>query len=64
MRKRLVDENYFVLYADALDYINPALPIQISDLLIVLAGAFSELWRLRESTSVVNLIGPSSATTS
>ena len=42
LRKRLVDENYFVLYADALDYINPALPIQISDLLIVLAGAFSE----------------------
>ncbi len=42
LRKRLLDEGYFVLYADALDYINPALPIQISDLLIVLAGAFSE----------------------
>lgn len=31
-----------MLYADALDYINPSAPIQISDLLIILAGAFSD----------------------
>jgi hypothetical protein len=30
------------LYADALDYVNPAAPIEISDLLIILAGAFSD----------------------
>jgi hypothetical protein len=34
--------HYAVLYADALDYINPAGPIEISDLLIILAGAFSD----------------------
>ena len=31
-----------MLYADALDYLNPSLPIEITDLLIVLAGAFSD----------------------
>lgn len=42
LRKRLEDMHYAVLYADALDYINPAGPIEISDLLIILAGAFSD----------------------
>lgn len=42
LRKRLEEAGYVVLYADALDYINPALPIEISDLLIILAGAFSD----------------------
>jgi hypothetical protein len=42
LRQRLTDAGYVVLYADALKYINPAAPIEISDLLIVLAGAFSD----------------------
>jgi hypothetical protein len=42
LQKELQDLGYVVLYADALDYINPSLPIEISDLLIVLAGAFGE----------------------
>jgi hypothetical protein len=42
LRKRLEDSLYVVVYADALDYINPAVPIGISELLIVLAGAFSD----------------------
>ncbi len=41
-RKRLRDKGYFVVYADALNYLNPAGPIDISDLLLVLAGAFSD----------------------
>jgi len=34
--------DYFVVYADALDYVNPAEPVDITDLLIALAGAFSD----------------------
>jgi len=36
------DKTYVVLYADALEYVNPAEPVDISDLLMVLAGSFSE----------------------
>jgi len=42
LRTRLEQLDYTVLYADALDYVNPAAPIEISDLLITLAGAFSD----------------------
>lgn len=42
LRQRLTDIGYVVLYADALQYINPAVPIEISGLLIVLAGAFGD----------------------
>jgi hypothetical protein len=42
LKKQLEDLGYIVLYADALDYINPALPIEIADVLIILAGAFSD----------------------
>ena len=42
LRKQLEDEGYVVLYADALDYISPAAPIQIFELLTILAGAFSD----------------------
>jgi hypothetical protein len=42
LRQKLIEQNYFVLYADALDYVNPAQPIDITDLLMVLAGAFSD----------------------
>jgi len=42
LRERLTARGYVVLYANALNYINPAAPIEIPDLLIVLAGAFSD----------------------
>jgi hypothetical protein len=42
LRKRLKDAGVTVLYADALEYIDPASPVEIADLLIVLAGAFSD----------------------
>lgn len=42
LKQRLEKEGYVVLYVDALDYISPSDEIDISDLLIVLAGAFSD----------------------
>ena len=42
LRKQLRDLGYLVLYADAMDYVNPAEPIDISDMLMVIAGAFSD----------------------
>src|SRR5262249_10931704 len=42
LRRRLEENGYLVFYADALEYLNPAEMIDISDLLIVLAGAFSD----------------------
>jgi hypothetical protein len=42
LRKQLQDEGYFVAYANALEYILPAEPVEISDFLLVLAGSFSE----------------------
>jgi hypothetical protein len=42
LQKLLEDQGYFVLYADALEYVNPAEPIGITDLLIAMAGAFSD----------------------
>jgi hypothetical protein len=42
LRKNLEDAGYVVIYADALDYVNTSSPIEISDLLIILAGAFSD----------------------
>jgi hypothetical protein len=42
LRKNLQDDGYFVAYANALDYILPSEPVEISDFLIVLAGSFSD----------------------
>jgi hypothetical protein len=42
LKRRLEAQGYFVLYADALKYVNAAEPIDITDLLMVLAGAFSD----------------------
>jgi hypothetical protein len=42
LREALEEDGYIVLYASALEYINPALPIEISDLLVILAGAFGD----------------------
>ncbi len=46
LKQRLGQEGYIVLYANALDYLNPSGPIDISDLLIAIAGALSD--QLRE----------------
>lgn len=42
LKQRLEAQGYVVLYGDALAYLNPAEEIDISDLLIVLAGTFSD----------------------
>jgi len=42
LKQNLEGLGYVVLYGDALSYLNPSEPIDISDLLIVLAGAFSD----------------------
>lgn len=42
LKKRLEQAGYLVLYADALDYVNPSEPIDVSDFLIVLGGAFND----------------------
>ncbi|MCI0681872.1 MAG: hypothetical protein L0Y71_07185 [Gemmataceae bacterium] len=42
LRKQLQDDDYFVAYANALDYVLPSEPVDISDFLIVLAGSFSD----------------------
>ena len=40
LKRALEIQGYVVLYADALEYVNAAEPIEIGDLLIALAGAF------------------------
>ncbi len=42
LQDALVAEGVFVIYANALDYINPSDELDITDLLIVVAGAFSD----------------------
>ena len=42
LRQKLLAEGYFVAYANALDYVLPSVPVDISDFLLILAGAFSE----------------------
>jgi len=42
LQRALEAQGYFVLYADALEYVNAAEPIEITDLLMVMAGAFSD----------------------
>ena len=42
LRQQLLDKGYFVVYANALDFLLPSEPVEITDFLIVLAGAFSD----------------------
>jgi len=42
LRRVLEGRGYFVLYADALNYVNAAEPVEITDLLMAMAGAFSD----------------------
>ena len=49
LRDALQARNYKVYYANALDYLNPAMPIEISELLMLLAGAFSDAVEQQEN---------------
>ena len=42
LKKRLEEDGYTVLYADALEYVSQSEEVDISNLLIVLAGAFGD----------------------
>src|SRR5216684_771689 len=42
LKQRLEQAGCLVLYADALEYVNPSEPIDVSDFLIVLGGAFGD----------------------
>jgi hypothetical protein len=42
LKDQLEQEGVFVVYANALDYINPSEELDITDLIIVVAGAFSD----------------------
>lgn len=42
LRGELRKQGYVVLYADAMEYVNPAEPVDIADMLMVIAGAFSD----------------------
>lgn len=42
LKQRLEENGYLVLYCDALSYINPSDKVDITDLLIVIAGSFSD----------------------
>jgi hypothetical protein len=42
LKERLEENGFLVVYANALDYLNPAEPVDITELLIVLAAAFGE----------------------
>lgn len=42
LKRQLEEDGYIVFYTNALEYIDPSQPIDITDLLIVIAGAFSD----------------------
>ena len=52
LKKDFEGEGYVVLYGDALKYLNPAQEIDISDLLIVLAGTFSDALEQEEFAGI------------
>jgi hypothetical protein len=54
LKKVLEEQGYVVYYANALDYLNPALPVDISQFLIVLAGAFSDSVKEAEGIDLVD----------
>lgn len=53
LKKKLEDRGYLVYYANAIEYLNPALPIEIGDLLVLLAGAFSDAVEKEEGFSLI-----------
>jgi hypothetical protein len=52
LKQSLEEQGYRVYYANALDYLNPALPVDITDVLILLAGAFSDSVREAEGLDI------------
>jgi hypothetical protein len=53
LKKYLEDRDYLVVYANALNYVNPSEPLEISELLMAVAGAFGdELDNLLGSTII------------
>jgi hypothetical protein len=54
LRKRLRGQGYFVAYANALDFLPPSEPIEISDFLLVLAGSFSDAIETEFKTSLAH----------
>jgi hypothetical protein len=54
LKQELEARGSFVLYADALEYVNAAEPIAITDLLMVLAGAFSDALKERLGADLAN----------
>jgi hypothetical protein len=53
LRQELEEQGFLVLYADALEYVNAAEPIEISDLLMALAGAFSDALQEKLGTNLI-----------
>jgi hypothetical protein len=53
LRRKLENEGCFVLYANALEYINPAVQLDIAELLISIAGAFSDALQVKLGKSIV-----------
>ncbi len=54
LKGELEAQGYFVLYGDALKYLNPSIKIDISDLLLVIAGTFSDALEEAGFSSVAN----------
>ena len=52
LKSQLEGEGYLVYYADAFEYFNPAQPIEIGELLVLLAGAFSDAVAKEEGVSL------------
>jgi hypothetical protein len=52
LQRLLEERGYFVLYADALNYVNAAEPIEITDLLMVMAGAFSDALEVKLGSDI------------
>ncbi len=53
LKKKLEERGYLVYYANAIEYLNPALPIEIGDLLVLIAGAFSDAVEKDEGFSLI-----------
>ncbi len=53
LREEMEKTGAVVLYANALDYLNPSEPVQISDLLMVIAGAFSDRLAEQEGLELI-----------
>ena len=54
LRQQLEAQGYVVVYGDALEFINPSEEIDISDLLMGLAGSFSEALKDSATTNLVH----------